>query len=306
MSSPLTVIYEFDRFRLDKGNQRLTRDGLLMTATGRTLPILVDLIDHRDQVVAVEKLVDSHFPKSSFGEEELTSEILKLKRLLDDTSKQAPMVRFVLGQGYQFEAEVTEYLGDAASDQKFGAAQESTPAPIVVPPKSKSKGVLGMIAALLVIVVMALGVWKYLPVKAGASENGDSESFSGTPKVAILPFQSLTGQANDDTFNRSLTEGIFAALSKQPQIEVVPTAEVQKYLESGVTDPVTAGRQLGAQMIVHGMAQRLAGHVAVKVQLVSTQDGSQIWSTSFEGDSNDIAGLTAKISEKIGKGAGPE
>jgi len=306
MSSPLTVIYEFDRFRLDKRNQRLTRDGLLMTATGRTLPILIDLIDHRDQVVTVEKLVDSHFPRSSFGEEELTSEILKLKRLLDDTSKQAPMVRFVLGQGYQFEAEVTEYLGDAASDQKFGAEKESTPPPSVAPPKSKSNGVLGMIAALVAIVALALGVWKYLPVKAGGNDSSDStEAFTGTPKVAILPFQSLTGQASDEGFNRSLTEGILAALSKQPQLEVVPTAEVQKYLESGVADPVTAGRQLGAQMIVHGMAQRLAGHIVVKVQLVSTQDGSQIWSTSFEGNANDIAGLTAKISEKIGKGAGP-
>ncbi len=280
-----------------------------MTASGRTLPILLDLIERRDQIVPVEKLVDSHYPKSQSGEEELTSEILKLKRVLDDTSKQAPMIRFISGQGYQFDAEVTEYLGDAASDQKFGKSEESAPA-YQAPPKPKSKAAFGAIAALVAVVAVVaigVGVWKYVPLKSGrGGDFSDNTSYSGTPKVAILPFQSLTGQANDEGFNRSLTEGIFAALSKQRQLEVVPAGAVQKYLESGAADPVTAGHELGAQMIVRGMAQRLAGRIVVKVQLVSTQDGSQIWSTGFEGNSDDIPGLTKKISEKIGRGAGPE
>jgi len=226
------------------------------------------------------------------------------------------MIRFILGQGYQFDAEVTEYLGDAARDQNFGKAKESTPV-YQPPPKPKSKvafGAIGVLVGVIAVVAIGVGVWKYVPIKSGGGsdfsdntpDNTPYVSNSGTPKVAILPFQSLTGQATDEGFNRSLTQGIYAALSKQRQLEVVPTAEVQKYLESGVSDPMTAGRQLGAQMIVHGMAQRLAGHIVVKVQLVSTQDGNQIWSTGFEGDAGDIAGLTRKISEKIGRGAGPE
>jgi TolB-like protein len=50
------------------------------------------------------------------------------------------------------------------------------------------------------------------------------------------------------------------------------------------------------------MAQRLAGRILVKVQLINAQDGSQIWSNGFEGDSKDLAGLSFKISEKIGQG----
>ena len=304
MSSPLTVIYEFDRFRLDRGNQRLTRDGMLLVTPGKTLPILLDLIQHREQVVSVEKLVDSHFPKSPFGEEELTSEVLKLKRLMGDTSKQAPLVRFILGQGYQFDAEVTEYLGDSGSDANFGSkSQESAPEPTSVPAKAKSP-VLGIVATVVALAVIGIGIWKFMPRGSGGSDsesNGGSETaeFTGTPQVAILPFQSLTGQAMDEGFNKSLTDGLFNALSKQSDVKVVPQADVQKYLESGVADPVSAGRQLGAQLIVHGMAQRLAGHIVMKVQLVSTQDGSQMWSSSFEGGADDIAGISKQISQKI-------
>jgi TolB-like protein/DNA-binding winged helix-turn-helix (wHTH) protein len=312
MSSPLTVIYEFDRFRLDRGNQRLTRDGMLLVTPGKTLAILLDLLEHRDQVVSNEKLVDSHFPKSTFGEEELTGEVLRLKRIMDDTSKQAPIIRFVLGQGYQFEAEVTEFLGDSLSDHKFGSKREES-APTSYTPSKKSKSpVMGTVAAVLAMALIGFGVWRYMPTHASGSSSddafssssgGDSGGFTGTPQVAILPFQSLTGQANDEGFNKSLTEAIFAALSKKATVKVVPTTEVQHYLESGVSDPVTAGHQLGAQMIVRGMAQRLAGHILVKVQLLSTEDGSQIWTPKFEGSSEDIVGMSAKIAEKISKGA---
>lgn len=315
MASPLTVILEFDRFRLDRGNQRLTRDGLMVVTPGKTLPLLLDLIERRQQVVPVQKLVDSHFPRSPFGEEELSAEILRLKRLLDDTSQQVPLIRFVLGEGYQFEGEVTEFLGDSSSDHKFGSKSrdEYTHAPYRPPAKAKSP-VVGIVLAAVAIVAVGIGIWRFMPASSASSGSNSSNGYgsgyggsfgasdSGTPQVAILPFQSLTGQANDEGFNRSLTQGIFNALSKQSKVQVVPLAAVQKYLESGVEDPVTAGQQLGAQLIVRGMAQRLAGHILVKVQLVSTQDGSQIWSTSLEGDPNDVAGIANKISQKIVNG----
>lgn len=308
MSSLLTVIYEFDRFRLDRGNQRLTRDGMLLVTPGKTLAILLDLLEHRDQVVSAQKLADSHFPKSELGEEELTGEILRLKRLMGDTSKQSPIIRFVLGQGYQFQAEVTEYLGDSSNGQEFGSKRQKYSAPVNIPPAKKSKSpILGIVAAVLAIALVGFGVWRYMPTHASSSgdssPSSESSEFTGTPQVAILPFVSLTGQANDEGFNKSLTEAIFAALSKESTVKVVAQSDVQHYLESGVSDPVSAGQQLGAQMIVRGMAQRLAGHILVKVQLLSTQDGSQIWTTEFEGSANDLAGMSAKIAQKIGKGA---
>ena len=299
--SPLTVIYEFDRFRLDCRNQRLTRDGLLVPTPDRTLPILIYLIQKRNQVVPLEKLADEHFPKSPFGEEEAAAEVLKLRRLMDDTSKESPVIRFILGQGYQFEAEVSESLGDSASDQNFGSKPEDTYYDASPSQSSaKSKGVggkVGIAVAAVAVVVIGLAIWKFMPTTTGGVISFNSPSSDGTPQVAILPFQSLTGQASDESFNRTLTASIFNALSKQSRIQVVPQEAVQKYLASGVADPVTAGQQLGAQMIVRGMAHRLAGQIVVKVQLVNTQDGSPLWSSSFEGSS--IPVIASQISEKI-------
>ena len=293
--SHLTVIYEFDRFRLDRKNRRLTRDGLLVTMPGKSLAILASLIEHRDKVLSIEKLVNAFFPKSLFGEEELNAEILTIKRLLDDTSKTAPMVRTIVGQGYQFDAEVNEYLGDSASDQNFGTkGGEPDPEPSTAPqPRTKSSPIVGIALGVMLVIAVGIAIWKFLPKTSGGN--------SGSSQVAVLPFQSLTGAATDDKFNHSLTESLIDSLSKN-NLQVVPETSVQSYIANGAVDPVTAGRELGAQVIVRGMAQRLAGRILVKVQLINAQDGSQIWSNGFEGDSNNMAALSSQISEKIGQG----
>ena len=116
--------------------------------------------------------------------------------------------------------------------------------------------------AVIALVAVVIGIWRFIPQRSTEStseptseavESSDSTgSVTGTPRVAVLPFQSLTGQANDDSFNRSLTEALFAALSKRSEVRVVSAAAVQRYLEAGASDPVTAGHELGAQMMSFG------------------------------------------------------
>ncbi len=329
MSSPFSVIYEFDRFRLVRSKQRLTRDGMLVVTPGRTLPLLVALLENRENGLSTEKLVNSLFAKSLVPEEELVGEILALKRLLDDTSTQTPMIRTVPGTGYRFETEVTEYLGDSGSDRTFGHNPTEVESQQPVKSSSGRNALFGAVGAVALIAI-GVGVWHFMSnsrhdptspnssstdtisPEAASSEAPRAETTrtdtvnydppaNGTSQVAVLPFQSLTGASMDDRFNKSLTESLISSLGKN-KLHVVPEAAVQHYMESGATDPMTAGRELGAQLIVRGMAQRLAGRIVVKVQLISTEDGSQIWSKGFEGDSSDIAGLTTKISAKIGKG----
>jgi TolB-like protein len=115
----------------------------------------------------------------------------------------------------------------------------------------------------------------------------------------VLPFRSLTGAAGDERFDKGFTEALIKELEKSAQIQAAPAASVQRYIESGAADPVAAGRELGVKVIVIGMAQRLAGRFRLNVQMISTQDGRELWSGSFDGDSSGMAGLAAQVSEKI-------
>ena len=111
----------------------------------------------------------------------------------------------------------------------------------------------------------------------------------------------MSGSAADERFDRALTVGIIEALAKGPQVQVVPAASVLGYTKSTPVDQLAAARELGVGVMVVGMAQALAGRVRVRVQMVRTEDEIQTWTGDFDGDSNDVAGLAARISEKIAK-----
>lgn len=307
MSTQFSTIYEFGRFRLDRANKRLTRDGLLHPIPDVTLQILVLLLEKPDEIISSEKLVDRFFAKSMFGEEELAGKILELRRILEDTSKETPMVRWLPGKGYRFEAAVTAYLGDSPSGGQLGRrerAEEEEPAATTQKRGGMKLGrMLGIAAAL--ILLAALGVWGWRSMNIGGSGNENSSTegstFVGNSQIAVLPIRSMSGSAEDERFDRALTVAIIDALSKAGQVQVIPAASVLGYTKSTPVDQLAAGRELGVGTIVVAMAQPLAGRVRVRVQMVRTEDEVQIWTGDFDGDIKDVAGLAAQISEKIAK-----
>jgi TolB-like protein/DNA-binding winged helix-turn-helix (wHTH) protein len=300
MSSQFSTIYEFGRYRLDRRNRRLTRDGLLQPTKANTLQLLVMLVEKPDEVISTEKLVDRLFPKSNFGEEELAGTIVELKTLLEDDSKEHPLVRWLPGKGYRFEAPVTVFLGDAASGQLGGGPrEEDEPAEVAKPQRRRKLGrMLGVAAAFIVLTM--LGVWGWHFIKTGSS-NKESPEVAGSSQIAVLPIRSMSGSPDDERFDKALTVALIDALAKGAQVQVAPAASVLGYVKSTPMDQLAAGRELGVKIIVVGMAQPLAGRVRVKIQMVRTEDEVQIWTGDFDGDSKDVGGLAGRMSEKIGK-----
>jgi len=298
-----STIYEFGRFRLDRANKRLTRDGLLHPIPDITLQILAMLVEKPDEIISSEKLVDRFFAKSTFGEEELAGKILELRRILEDTSKENPMVRWLPGRGYRFEVAVTVYLGDSSGGGQLGKSDRVEEESEQTASGMNLGRMLGILAA--VILLTTLGVWGgWRFMNAGSSKAASSTEgspFVGNSQIAVLPIRSMSGSADDERFDGALTVGIIDALSKAGQVQVVPAASVLGYTKSTPVDQLAAGRELGVETIVVGMAQPLAGRVRVRIQMVRTEDEVQIWTGDFDGDIKDVAGLAAQISEKIVK-----
>jgi TolB-like protein len=260
--------------------------------------------------VATEKLVHRLFPKSNFGDEELASKVLELRGVLDDNSKENPLLRWLPGIGYRFEARVNEFLGDSESEHLGGVrqrekGQEEEPEQTAAPEKlgqMKLGRMLGIAAA--VVLVTTLSVWGWRFMNTGGSSKSvegtrEVAGLAGNSKIAVLPIGSLSGSADDERFDRALTVGIIDALARDSQAQVVPAGSVAGYTKFTAKDQLAAGRELGVGMIVLGMAQALAGRVRVRVQMVGTEDGIQLWTGDFDGDTKDTVGLAAQVSQKI-------
>jgi TolB-like protein len=125
------VAVRFDGCELDVDRFELRRDGEPVALEPRTMRILIELINHRDRVVAKTELLDSVWGDRFVSESALTSQIKALRRAVGDTGRDQRIVKTVHGRGYIFIAPVE---GDTALlDGSEPAAQRANPVLAVLP-----------------------------------------------------------------------------------------------------------------------------------------------------------------------------
>jgi len=111
------------------------------------------------------------------------------------------------------------------------------------------------------------------------------------PRIAVLPFHSLSSSPSDIRADRKLTEAMIGGLTRITRVEALP--------QDMDADPVMIGRETGVRIMLIGKVQRSGEQIKVTVQMVSARDGKQIWSQDFEGNSANLEPLSAKIDKAV-------
>jgi adenylate cyclase len=101
------------------------------------------------------------------------------------------------------------------------------------------------------------------------------------PVIAVLPFDNLSGDAEQDYFVDGLTEDIIAALSRFQHLAVIARNSAFRY--KGQTIDVRAiGAELGARYVVEGSIRRGGDIIRIIARLIDVESETQIWSETFE------------------------
>ena len=118
--------------------------------------------------------------------------------------------------------------------------------------------------------------------------------------LAVLPFAAL-GREVDEYMGLGLADALITRMGNIRQIVVRPTSAVRPYV-GRATDPVSAGRRLGVDMVLEGSIQRAAGRIRVTVQLVSVDAGAPVWGQCFDGEDVGealVSSLTAEEKQRL-------
>lgn len=114
----------FDACELDLDRYELRRDGQPVALEPRAMQILIELIDHRDRVVAKIELLDSVWGDRFVSESALTTQVKELRRAVGDTGREQRIVKTVHGRGYRFVADVHDDAAEATpARETAGRAQ---------------------------------------------------------------------------------------------------------------------------------------------------------------------------------------
>ena len=141
-------------------------------------------------------------------------------------------------------------------------------------------------------------VWLWSPPRATAPSSSAGPSLPDKPSIAVLPFDNMSGDSEQEYFADGVVEALTAALSRIRAFFVIArnSAFAYKAKPKNVRD---IGRELGVGYVLEGSVQRAGGRVRITVQLIETEGGAHIWAERYDGSLDDIFDLQDRITEQV-------
>src|SRR6476660_140321 len=123
-------------------------------------------------------------------------------------------------------------------------------------------------------------------------------SLPDKPSIAVLPFQNLSSDPEQEFFADGVVEEIITALSRFKALFVIARNSSFTYKGRAV-DIKEVGRRLGVRYVLEGSVRKASGKVRITGQLIDAISGAHIWADHFDGPLEDVFDLQDKIMEKV-------
>jgi serine/threonine protein kinase/tetratricopeptide (TPR) repeat protein len=119
-------------------------------------------------------------------------------------------------------------------------------------------------------------------------------------KLAVLPFENLTGDPEQEFLSDGLTQDMISELGRlQPaRMSVIGRASVMRYKKSE-TPLEQIGRELGVGYILGGSCRREAIRIRISVELIQVRDQTQLWTETYERELSGLLALQSEVARKV-------
>jgi adenylate cyclase len=118
------------------------------------------------------------------------------------------------------------------------------------------------------------------------------------PSIAVLPFNNMSGDPEQEYFSDGITEDIITDLSKVSGLFVVARNTAFTYKGKPVKVQ-QVGQELGVTFILEGSVRKAGARVRVTGQLISSKDGGHVWADRYDRDLTDIFAIQDEITHAI-------
>ncbi len=313
---------EFGRFRLLPHRRELRADGVAVELGSRAFDVLMVLTGARGALVTKDEIMARVWPDTVVEENNLVVQISALRRALGEDRD---FIRTVSGRGYRFIAEIRNSVADPGGETGLepGVAPDAStsppsnlPTPVsslisrgTQPEEGADRGAGPVVLAdartsptrpLRPIPWRFFGFGLALVLVASLSWVLYSRN-QGSPKIrslAVLPLESLSGDASQDYFADGMTDELITDLGQISALRVISRTSMMTYKHVRKLLPDIA-RELDVEAVVEGTVLRSGERVRITAQLIRVPVERHIWAQSFDGDLRDTLVLQKNVARAI-------
>jgi len=207
-----------------------------------------------------------------------------LERIVQHCLEKAPEERFQSARDLAFA--LRDALSESATSKALPAA-----------PRFRFRlGVPFVLAASLLAAVVLWLLWRDV-----GGFRGRSLSQAGAPQIqslAVLPFQNLSRDPEQEYFADGMTEALIADLAKIRALRVISRTSAMQYKDVKKPLPQIA-RELNVEAVVEGSVLRSGDRVRITAQLIHAPTDRHLWADSYERDLKDVLALQSEVARAI-------
>lgn len=282
---------------MDAARRVITRLDEPVRLNSKAFETLLVLVRNRLRVVPKDELMQILWPDTFVEEVNLAQNISAVRKALGEAPGENRYIATIPGKGYQFVGAVREIqtVENDMSASLLPNAPESKPDPSVSPPPPQASRPLARrivwAACALIVIGIAAGFWLQ-------RHYDRQDSSRAVHSIAVLPFQSLGSDSDDEHLGLGMADAVITRLSNIHQLPVRPTDVVIRYSDPRI-DPLKAAREMRVDTVLTGNLQKSGDHLRVTVQLIRALDGQALWAQTFDDKYNGIFEVEDSISEKV-------
>src|ERR1700723_40751 len=317
-------------FALDLRPRRLRRGSHVLKLERIPLEILLLLLEHRDEIVTRDQIVSRVWGQGVFldTDNSIRGAIRKLRQVLKDDAETPRFIQTVTGQGYRFVALVMtpkepsaasepEAAGTPPIDRDFVSeldswlqsrrlrlvepdqdrtAEKTTDAGTRQANRESYRRLFAGATALLSVACLL----SFLVVSGWRRASNPPPHSQGKIVLAVLPFENLSRDPDQEFFSDGLTEEMITQVGKlnRDRLSVVSRSSVAKYKTTHLAAK-EIGKELNADYLVQGSVRRWSDRVRITVQLIQAQNQTDLWTESYDRELKDLLALQDSVVQSI-------
>ena len=130
------------------------------------------------------------------------------------------------------------------------------------------------------------------------ADTNTAQGQAGRPAIAVLPFDNLSGDPEQEYFSDGITEDIISAISRLAQFLVIERNSTLGYKGQAV-DVRTVAQELGVTFVVEGSVRKAGNRVRISAQLIDAENRNPIWVEKYDRELDDIFAIQDEITRNI-------
>jgi len=234
----------------------------------KVMQLLIYLVNNRERVVSRNELLDKLWENQVVADDVLNVAMSNLRKALGDDFKTPIYIKTLPRKGYQLIAPVK-----------------------VMPPKSRSVKINGMITALLILLIATVLWFQFSPVANTSDSNQPI-------RLAVLPFDYYSSVKNREYIANGLTDAINNRLVQESGLQVISRSSVMHYKAEEISKKELL-EQLNVKWVLEGSIQLEGDKIQVTAQLINAATDVHLWSETYQRNSSELLKIQAEISSDI-------